>query len=209
MAASFNLADFQSQIMMRYFSTPSCASDLKAQFTANYNNWYVPRVDTTNGIPSVQARWNAGAKVTTASVMTNLPSLTIKINTVLNTYGSLVAQLINPNTGIFAGLDCTVIGEDFELAKNAVCVKVFNSLYVSFELVSIVSYLLIPVTVLFVLARKDEVEESVPGPTFNHNQAIDFPGNFAHPVDNMSRTIENINRNDIEKGITGSPAREQ
>ena len=158
MAGSTSLADFQAKFATRYSATASCVTDITAQFTTNYNNWYVPRVDATNGIPSVKTRWDAGAKVSIAGVVTDHPPLEIKINTVLNTYGTLVPQLASANTGIFAGLDCTVLGEDFQLIKNAVCVKAFNSLYLSFVIVSIVSYLLIPVIVLFVLARKDEVD---------------------------------------------------
>lgn len=182
MAASASLADFQAKFAARYAATPACVTDITAQFSTNYNNWYAPRVDPTNGIPSVKTRWDGGTKTNVNDVVTNLPSLAHNLSTILNNSG-IAPLLADAATGIFAGLDTTAIGEDIELVKSAVCVKAFNSLYLSFVLVGISSFFLLPVICMFAMAKKDipiivlpPVDPSVSG-SEDHSNLDDRQGN--------------------------------
>lgn len=162
MAACIDGTDLQTKISTRYAATLNCVTEITAQFMINYNNWYVPRVDATNGIPSIKTRWDGGTKAKVDDVISGLPPLINTINTTLGLFRETVSSMGNAATGIAAGLDCAVLREDFELVKNVVCMRTFNYLNLSFVLVSTTSYLLIVVIWLFVRGRKDNT--NIPQP---------------------------------------------
>lgn len=160
MSAAGSLTAFMGQIATRYAATPSCISDLTSQFTTNYNNWHVPRVDPTNGIASVKSRWNSGLKSTVGGMITDMAALTTNLTQILNNAGSLVPTLASTTVGLLAGLNCTLFGEDIQLIKNAVCSTAFNSIYASFVFISVEAYMLVVILIVFALIRKSDIEST-------------------------------------------------
>jgi hypothetical protein len=53
------------------------------------------------------------------------------------------SNLLNPKNGLLTGANCLVVGEDLVLAKDTICVTMFNSLYYLFLTMSIGSYSLL------------------------------------------------------------------
>lgn len=50
-------------------------------------------------------------------------------NSALTSVTSFADSLTNPTYGLVAGLNCKVLGEDIIIAKNTVCVSLFNSIF--------------------------------------------------------------------------------
>jgi hypothetical protein len=75
MSHAANLAGLTSEFSSRY-ATGTCGADLATDFTDNYNNWYLKRIDTSTGIAAVQSRWTSGAYANINTVVTTtMPAL--------------------------------------------------------------------------------------------------------------------------------------
>jgi hypothetical protein len=138
-----NLTEFQSQITTRY--TGSCGSGIQNEFSVNYNNWYLPRVDPNFGITSVLNRWLAagGANSAISNIAAELSIVSPNMAATFNTLNNSISNLVDPTYGMVAGVNCLLIGEDLITTKNTVCVSLFNSLYYLFITIGTASFALL------------------------------------------------------------------
>jgi hypothetical protein len=141
MTTMANAAALTTAISARYGA--ACATALNTDFTINYNAWYTPRTSATTGIPSVLARWNAGAATDLSNVVSGMTSVMPNMTSTFSSLNTSMNKLIDPNYGMVAGVNCLLIGQDLQLTVNTVCVTLFNSLYFLFMTIGTASFALL------------------------------------------------------------------
>lgn len=121
----------------------SCIMNLQDDIANMYTAWHIPRTDTSNGIASVETRYNTGVKADVNSIITSLGSLSPKMTTTFASLNTTMNPLVDPTYGLIAGINCLLLGEDIVLTKNTVCVSLFNSFYFLFVTIGTSSFALL------------------------------------------------------------------
>lgn len=70
----------------------------------------------------------------------NMNGLKSQFTTIKNDLTNSMKTVVDPDYGLFAGLNCKVIGEDVINAKDTICVSLFNSFFFLFVTVGTTSF---------------------------------------------------------------------
>jgi hypothetical protein len=70
-----------------------------------YNNWYVPKFDKLTAVNSRVS----GVNTNVGNMVSTMNNLKTDFSTVITNLNSLMT-IIDPNTGILAGINCLVLG---------------------------------------------------------------------------------------------------
>lgn len=83
---------------------PTCTI-LKTDLYNLYNNWYVPKYDKLTAVNSRVSTVSTDV----SNMVSTMNSLKTDFSTVITNLNSLIT-IIDPNTGILAGINCLVLG---------------------------------------------------------------------------------------------------
>jgi hypothetical protein len=107
MSGVANLAALTTAISSRY-SVAGCISALQTDFTNNYNNWYLPRINAGTGIQSILTKWGTYTEFT--SIETQMTSISSTMASTFTTLNGSINSLVDPTYGMVAGVNCLLIG---------------------------------------------------------------------------------------------------
>ncbi len=110
----------------------------------NYYNKKKTIIGTVNaggvGVTGIIGRVATAQTSLTATVSLITTNLTSLFNTVKTNLNTAVDSVTNPTTGMIAGLNCKLFGEDFIRINNSLCVSMFNVFYSSRLILGVASY---------------------------------------------------------------------
>ena len=109
---------------------PACATDLAVDLGNLYTNWdAVRRSARPNGFADVKTDYVANVQGHVTDLATHVGNMGPQFTTIFNTLNATLSDVVDPDYGLVAGLNCLVLGEDIVNAKDTICVTFFNSIF--------------------------------------------------------------------------------
>lgn len=124
-----NVRDWKEAVQQRYEG--ECGRQAAALLGGLYTNWHLPRINTQTGIGGVKARFENGPLQEIMAVDKIVSDFREGLQTSTMTLRDTISKMVDPRNGVLAsGTNCKVIGQTVLSAKEAVCTRLFNSVYV-------------------------------------------------------------------------------
>lgn len=141
MTSAGSIPMFQSQITTRYSSAgAACQTAIYNDLSMYYTNWYTTMAPA---MTAVNGGWTATISPSITTVLGSLTPVQTQLNTALSGLNTAVPKITDPVNGIQNGLNCLTLGEDLVRVKEALCINVFNGLFVSLVTVGLSAFSLL------------------------------------------------------------------
>lgn len=117
-----------ADINARYTTAGACGT-WATDMNNLWNNYYDVKKTNYAPIRTRMANTKAQYNTPTTGYHARISSVGTSFTNIINTLETVVSSVVDPNSGMIAGLNCLLLGEDMNLLANATCTKFFNTFY--------------------------------------------------------------------------------
>lgn len=117
-----------TDINARYGTVGACgtwATDMNRLWTNYYNVKKTQYTPVRNRMAATKTQYTTA----TTGYHDRISTVGSSFTTIINTLQTVVSSVVDPTSGMIAGLNCLLLGEDMNMLANATCTKFFNTFY--------------------------------------------------------------------------------